>query len=49
MLFTSTTTNIKFAGNYDKFGDSYFEDVTPDRLGEIFKNMDGKVRIATWR
>lgn len=43
MIFTSEKTAASFADDYDRHGDSYYEDTTVDALKKIFKNVEEKV------
>lgn len=42
MIFTSEKTAASFADDYDRHGDSYYEDTTVDALKKIFKNVEEK-------
>jgi len=39
MIFTSDKTREMFSIDYDRYGDSYVDDVTEDELKRIFKNI----------
>ena len=45
MIFTSDKTKEMFSVDYDKYGDSYVDDVSEDELKRIFKNISVEVLI----
>lgn len=46
MIFTSEKTKGIFALDYDKYGDSYTEDVNSEDLRRIFNNISSEVFIS---
>ena len=46
MIFTSDKTREMFSIDYDRYGDSYVDDVTEDELKRIFKNISIEVNIS---
>ena len=45
MIFTSDKTKEMFSVDYDKYGDSYVDDVSEDELKRIFKNISVEVLL----
>eukprot|EP00794_Sanderia_malayensis_P019370 gene19370-21291_t len=46
LIFASTKTKDKLAEYFDKYGDSYTEDVTQERLHKIFSELKYEVEIS---
>ncbi|KAJ8019961.1 DNA ligase 4 [Holothuria leucospilota] len=43
MIHTSPQTKAKFAEDYDKYGDSFTKDVTPEKLEEVFQKVASEI------
>ena len=43
LIYTSHKTADKFAQDYDRHGDSYYEDTSVEDLKKVFKKIDEQV------
>ena len=45
MIYTSQKTADTFALDYDRHGDSFYEDTTAEDLKTVFKKIEEKVKL----
>ena len=49
MIFTCPKTEKLFAADYDKYGDSYYEDTTEQDLRKVFDRVEEEVSTGRSR